>query len=603
MSLETPQQWANKSDGFISKIIFQNANFALRYSGPDPKLVDRVVVSFPDLIHETGFDAIGWGEPFFRKRNQPVIYVLFKTANWYQSEGFLDAMKAARKFLGETVKVSAYGASMGGYGAILAGKSLKADYVLALCPQYSIQQDITPFERRYRNQAREIGVFRYDIDSEMDNEITYVVAFDPTHNIDRRHEAMFKKPEKWKRVLLPGSSHGVLSNILEMSTKANLLELILNQISPSDFRNILRQGRTASPRYIRRMGNLTSRKQSKFTNIFIALAQEKSFGRLVNKWQDALRNDNTKPLKIILHPGLPKTGTSAIQMYFKRNADKYLRDNVLYPLEGANKIVYSHSWMSSAMRNKDFSPILRQLQSTAQTTKKLIISDESLYLEAPLLSPEARAELRKIFAPHSVRIVFCQRPLGKWKKSFYLQALKNRRSADKQSVSRLWGTDMSYSSFFKDPFVEKLTDFNACIKDFANIIGAEQVEIINMKSGENIIPVFCQAADIQYFEETTIKLENLSMNDVGGEIQRQANNLSVKHAGLVKRLLGLPKGFSFQNTPAPRIQKLASMGENLPWKSFAFQTNPPLDYDKAGFITRVAEIEMYASQLAELSDK
>jgi len=288
MSLETPQHSSDKSDVFTSRIIFQNANFALRYSGPDPKLVDRVIVSFPDLIHETGFEALGWGEPFFRKRNQPVIYVLFKNANWYQSEGFLDAMKAARTFLGTDIKISAYGASMGGYGAILAGKTLKADHVLALCPQYSIQQDITPFERRYRNQAAEIGVFRYDIDSEMDNKITYVVAFDPTHNIDRRHEAMFKRPEKWRRILLPGSGHGVLSNILEMTTKEDLLKLTLNQISPSDFRQALRQGRTSSLRYIRRMGNLSSRRQSRHTNIFIKLAQEKSFGRLVRKWQKAL---------------------------------------------------------------------------------------------------------------------------------------------------------------------------------------------------------------------------------------------------------------------------------------------------------------------------
>lgn len=279
---------------FVSSIVFENEDFALKYSGPSRCKIKHAVISFPDLIHPCGFDALGWGEKLFSGRNQPVIYVLFKRANWYQSEGFFEAMQAARNFLGDKTFIAAYGSSMGGYGAILAGKTLRANHVIALCPQYTIQQDIVPFEFRYRVQAGEIGAFIHDLDTEMDDRINYTVIYDPTHKVDKRHVEMFKHPKKWERVLLPGSGHGVLACILEVASANQLLELMFNRISPKEFRLALRNGRLNSPRYIRRMGNLTLKSHKQFTPIFISIAREKKYTRLVKKWQGAVQNKNSQ---------------------------------------------------------------------------------------------------------------------------------------------------------------------------------------------------------------------------------------------------------------------------------------------------------------------
>lgn len=584
---------------YVSSIIFENANYALRYSGPAPSEVKRVVISFPDLIHPAGFDALGWGEDFFSNRGQPVICVLFKKANWYQSEGFFEAMRAARSFLGEKVKISAYGASMGGYGAILAGKALQADYVLALCPQYTIQQDIAPFERRYRDQARAIGTFSYDIDKEMDDQIDYVVIYDPTHNIDRRHEALFESTQKWTRIPLPGSSHGVLSNILEMVSKDVFIGLILKQISPREFRSELRKGRISSPRYIRRMGNLTLAKHHEFSKIFIDIAREQLYFRLMKKWQEALRDHKEHRPEIILHPGLPKTGTSAIQMYFKSTNRKYARRGVSYPLEGSDPQVFSHSWLSSCLRDGDLSVLSQHLKRLPHTTQKLIISDESLYVETPLLTPETRAELREILAPYLVRIVFGQRPLAKWKKSFYLQALKNKQSKNQQGASRLWGTTLSYRKFYEDDYTRQLTDFKTRIADISDLFGAQNVEIITMKAGQDIVPDFCEAAGLRYFDETPAGFGNLSMTDVDGEIQRQANSFTIGQAGFIKRVMGLKTDANIRSMRANRLKKMAAMGSDLPWQEFTFKTNAPLKYTKSAFVERAAELEGFAERITQ----
>jgi len=588
----------NIKPAYLSSTIFENANFALKYSGPDPSKVARAVVSFPDLIYPAGFEASGWGNAFFIKRGQPIICVLFKKANWYQSEGFFEAMRAARAFLGANVKISAYGASMGGYGAILAGKALKADHVLALCPQYTVQQDVAPFERRFRDQAREIGTFLYDIDAELDDAINYVVVYDPTHSIDRRHIALFKNPKKWTCIPLPGSGHGVLMNVFEMVSKDVVLDLIMNQIAPHVFRRRIRMGRVNSIRYIRRMGNLTLHRHHEFTKIFIDYARKNSNLKLVERWQETLRNSEEVRPTIIIHPGLPKTGTSAIQLYFKSTHKAYQRRQIIYPTDNVNPRVFSHSWLSHSLRNGNVTELSKHLKQTPLNVKKLIFSDESLYVEAPLFSPETREKLKALLAPYAVRIVVTQSSLSQWKKSFYLQALKNRRSASQGGASRLWGTSLSYRQFFEDNLVQRLTDRNACIADIADLFGAQSTDIVTKRPGQDIVPDFCNAAGLRYFDKTPTAFTNLSMTDLNGEIQRQANGFTVNQAGFVRKLLDIEIGVDVNRIRANRLRKLTLLGADLPWGDFAYKTNSPLKYTKSAFTNRIAELKDLANRIS-----
>ena len=582
---------------YVSSIIFENANFALKYSGPAPSTITRAVVGFPDLTHPSGFDAPGWGEAFFIKRGQPIICVLFKKANWYQSEGFFEAMHAARAFLGEKVKISAYGSSMGGYGAILAGKTLKADHVLALCPQYTIQQDIAPFERRFLDQAREIGEFLYDIDAELDDTINYVVVYDPTHNIDRRHVALFKHPLKWTRIPLPGSSHGVLMNIFEMVEKDVFLNMVLNQIPPLAFRQKIRLGRVNSTRYIRRMGNLTLKKHHAFTKIFINLAREASHFKLVENWQEVLRDKREKRPAIIIHPGLPETGTRAIQLYFQSTYKGYQRRQVTYPLD-TDPDQFSHSWLSKSLRDGNVAVLSHYLKRTPLGVKTLIFSDENLYVEAPLFSDKTREKLKLLLAPYSVRIVVSQCELAQWKKSFYLQSLKKKRSASQLGASRLWGTPMSYKEFFEDDLVLQLTDRNARIADIADLFDAQSTEVVTMRTGQDIVPDFCNAAGLRYFDKAPPALANISMTDLDGEIQRQANGFTVKQASIIGKLIAFETAADVSRIRANRLKKLAPVEADLPWGDFAYETNAPLQYTKPAFIKRIAELKDLASRIS-----
>lgn len=269
-------------------LFYDGEHFSLRYSGPAPG-GGTVVVTFPDLIHDTEKDALGWGEGFLRKRGQPMVCVGIRQPNWYQDESFFEAMLALRSFIGPETELICYGSSMGAYGAILSANALVATRVVAFCPQYSIDQSAAPFERRFRTESQRIGPFRWETPDEFSSAVQYLVIFDPTHRLDSMQRRLFPSAPNWRDLPVPGSGHGPLSALLEMGLSNELFDVIVGRISIKDMRNIIRLSRLRSAGYVRRMGNKLAERQRPSAQIFIGLAAESGHKRLVRKWSSMLR--------------------------------------------------------------------------------------------------------------------------------------------------------------------------------------------------------------------------------------------------------------------------------------------------------------------------
>ena len=64
---------------------------------------------------------------------------------------------AARAAVPEGARVMTYGSSMGGYAALRFARALRADAILALSPQYSIDPAVVPWEDRWRQDGARIA--------------------------------------------------------------------------------------------------------------------------------------------------------------------------------------------------------------------------------------------------------------------------------------------------------------------------------------------------------------------------------------------------------------------------------------------------------------
>ena len=161
---------------FFSRGDSQNTSIAFTFTAFTPSTKGEkdtlVGVGFGgELLLRNGFDVVA-----------------FKSAKnlWYQNLS-AEMLADVENFISNSsisyAKRVAYGSSMGAYAAILFSRALKVDIVLALSPQFEIDQ---PYDQRWQSLAQQID-FKHRIDSNsISDSCKYFVAYDPK-NADILH--------------------------------------------------------------------------------------------------------------------------------------------------------------------------------------------------------------------------------------------------------------------------------------------------------------------------------------------------------------------------------------------------------------------------------
>lgn len=161
------------------------------------------LISFSHL----GFHDLGktyWGAPVASALDLTCVGIVAKGNNWYPRADLEPIFPRIRAALQDFDDIIVYGASMGGYAALLYGLELGAKTAIAMSPQYSIDPALVPFDSRY------IGSFRSDHHggvgvSSMPK--TSYVAYDPFHKIDVANMDLIKKAGPVVEILAPFMDH------------------------------------------------------------------------------------------------------------------------------------------------------------------------------------------------------------------------------------------------------------------------------------------------------------------------------------------------------------------------------------------------------------
>jgi hypothetical protein len=98
-----------------------------------------VLITFGDLV--TANPAYGhtfFAETPLHKLQISAVGIVAKSGNWYPMRSMQRVVKIVDDFIDEYETRITYGGSMGGYGAIKYSRLFDATHVLALCPQWSI---------------------------------------------------------------------------------------------------------------------------------------------------------------------------------------------------------------------------------------------------------------------------------------------------------------------------------------------------------------------------------------------------------------------------------------------------------------------------------
>lgn len=217
----------------------------------NPTVPSRLIAITFTSSANRALEGLGFGGKFLLDNKIDVIAVKCSSDDWYQSipdESFELIERIVRHK--EYSKVVSYGASMGGYAAILFSERLKCDVVLALSPQYSI---VESFDKRWESHARKI-LWRHKVSREaIRQSCQYVIIYDE-HDLDKGHAERFSSliPEaNYVGIGLPFGGHPISNYLLEVGVIKNVaLRVFLGD--RVDCRNLM-ENRRASKSFLKNL--------------------------------------------------------------------------------------------------------------------------------------------------------------------------------------------------------------------------------------------------------------------------------------------------------------------------------------------------------------
>lgn len=216
---------------------------------------------------------------------------------------------------------------------------------------------------------------------------------------------------------------------------------------------------------------------------------------------------------LILHAGLPKTGTSALQYALWRNRGALACRGVLYP---DNVVRYKHQpFLNALLGGVPFEPPWRI--AGEYTRHNVLISCEGLSNHFDDIPDAGRAFLRELGAEFDHRTIYlATRDPHAWTLSYYKQSLINPR----MPTMPFYATTARYDEFTHLPRVRRLADAETLLGDMQRATGFNIVRVDYDAAG--IGRLYQQLAGCEPPADLGARV-NASLPDAAAELARRIN--------------------------------------------------------------------------------
>ncbi len=185
---------------------------------------------------------------------------------------------------------------------------------------------------------------------------------------------------------------------------------------------------------------------------------------------------STGRIRLIVHAGTSKTGTSTLQFYLNRNRAALLQAGILYPLEGTQELrAPKHQWMVSPLMSARL-PELRQriarvVAEITPDTHTIILSTEGLFNHWWDFPDTSKDFLREVSQDFDTSVwIWFREPVAFWA-SYYMQAMRNPRIA----AIPAYGHDHSAGGLLDIPWAARHLEYPSYLSEFERVFGEGSV--------------------------------------------------------------------------------------------------------------------------------
>ncbi len=253
------------------------------------------------------------------------------------------------------------------------------------------------------------------------------------------------------------------------------------------------------------------------------------FAKELTELLKPLEQSRAQPLKLIIHAGTPKTGTTSLQTYLDKKQRKLRSKGVLYPhniesLQNTN--APKHQWfeknlVTTHLENflENFKNILSQVKEDTHT---IILSSEGIYnywWDFPDESKDLLKELSKLF---DVEIwVWFREPLA-FIESYYKQCIRNPQVES----NPCYGKDLSFAEMLDSEWFSKHLDYQGFVTQCQTLFGENNVSAFNYEC--DVVQEVIKKLGLATPHDNPTPRQNQSLNSTSIALLRTINRYDIK---------------------------------------------------------------------------
>ena len=190
-------------------ILFQDDDVTI---GADLRDTEKVVICFSNFGELDRLKS--FGEGFVQSIGHSAIFLSAKHDHWWQvpqRERMCDLIRAATCHYRDR---TAYGASMGGYGALSFGAACGCTRILAIAPQTVISDAAVPLGPKWADAIARRPILRDSVAEDLAGLVPDIV-YDPHVTVDRLHVRYLRTRTPIREQRFPFAGHKLLGTLHE----------------------------------------------------------------------------------------------------------------------------------------------------------------------------------------------------------------------------------------------------------------------------------------------------------------------------------------------------------------------------------------------------
>jgi hypothetical protein len=234
-------------------------------------------------------------------------------------------------------------------------------------------------------------------------------------------------------------------------------------------------------------------------------------------------------IKLIIHAGTPKTGTTSLQTYLGKKQFKLRGEGILYP-HNLNKLQHptapKHQWFEKNLLSNQLEYFLENFKNIIAQIKKdthtIILSSEGIYNYWWDFSEQAKNTLSALTTLFDVNIwIWFREPLG-FIESYYKQCIRNPQLDN----NLCYGKDLSFSEMLQIEWFARHLNYRGFVTDCELIFGENKVSVFKYEN--DVVQALIQTLGFATPYDNQTPFQNKSLNSASIQLLRTLNRYNLK---------------------------------------------------------------------------